>query len=126
MVYTGSSDASLLAVDVGSGKALARKSGAHGAAINRILSTGEHTIASGDDDGKLKIWDSRQADAVTALAPHADYVSDMCLHDRMLLSVSGDGTLAVTDLRNNKVGWCLFVGFVMRGAPRGGGESMAN
>jgi hypothetical protein len=43
---------------------------------------------------------------VASFEAHDDFVSDMSLHDResCLLSVSGDGTLAVIDLRANKVG----------------------
>ena len=60
---------------------------------------------AGDDSGVIKLWDSRQSDAVASLDAHDDFVSDMALHEResCLLSVSGDGTLAVTDLRTNKV-----------------------
>lgn len=39
------------------------------------------------------------------LEAHTDYVSDLCLHEpeACLLSVSGDGTLAVLDVRRMKV-----------------------
>ena len=63
------------------------------------------TSFAGDDSGVIKLWDSRQSDAVASLEAHDDFVSDLALHEResCLLSVSGDGTLAVTDLRTNKV-----------------------
>lgn len=38
--------------------------------------------------------------------PHTDYVADLCVYaeKHFLLSAAGDGTLAVIDLRKNKVG----------------------
>lgn len=40
--------------------------------------------------------------------PPTDYVADLCVYPEghALLSVSGDGTLAVIDLRKNRVGRC--------------------
>lgn len=52
---------SMLAVDVETGKAAARRSGAHAAAINRLLPLSETAVASGDDDGAVHLWDTRQA-----------------------------------------------------------------
>jgi len=74
-------------------------------AISRLVAVSEKVMASGDEEGGLKFWDSRQSNAVAALSPHTDYVSDMCLYaaEHALLSVSGDGTLAVTDLRTMKI-----------------------
>lgn len=105
LVYTASTDQSVLAVDVETGKATARKKGAHDTAINRLAAVGEAVTASGDDAGTLKLWDARQSDAVASLEPHADYISDLALHaaENALVSVAGDGTLAVTDLRTRKV-----------------------
>lgn len=51
----------MLAVDVETGKAAARRSGAHAAAINRLLPLSENAVASGDDDGAVYLWDTRQA-----------------------------------------------------------------
>jgi WD40 repeat protein len=168
LLYTASTDRSLLAVDAASGKAQARKSDAHGDAINRLATLSETGLASGDDEGVVKLWDSRQGDEVAALEAHSggrplsgwevgwvgggwvgfltagcaepvkqrvnrimlvtqscaisrpsvpsqrasvpplrpDYVADMCAvpSKHALLSVSGDGTLAVIDLRTHKVG----------------------
>lgn len=105
LVYTASTDQSVLAVDVETGQATAQKKGAHDTAINRLAAVGEAVTASGDDAGTVKLWDSRASDAVASLEPHGDYVSDLALAggEHALVSVSGDGTLAVTDLRTRKV-----------------------
>lgn len=71
----------------------------------------------GDDAGVIKLWDSRQTDAVASFDAHDDFVTDMSLHERegCLLSVSGDGTLSVIDLRTNKVGGGQVVGWWVPG-----------
>lgn len=60
---------------------------------------------AGDDSGVIKLWDSRQSEAVASFDAHQEFVSDLALHDQdhCLLSVSGDGTLSVIDLKLNKV-----------------------
>lgn len=105
LVLTGSTDRSILAVDVATGKARARKRDAHNAPVTRLAGVSSTLAASGDENGAVALWDSRQSDAVVALEPHSDYVSDFFYHEReqALLSVSGDGTLALTDLRTKKV-----------------------
>ena len=60
---------------------------------------------AGDDGGNVKLWDDRQNGACSSQDVHSEFVSDMATHDReqCIVSVSGDGTLAVLDLRKNKV-----------------------
>ncbi len=105
LVFTGSTDKSILAVDVATGKASARKRDAHSAPITRLLGISETITASGDEEGGVSFWDSRQSDAIAVLEPHSDYVSDFYHHapENALLSVSGDGTLNLIDLRTNKI-----------------------
>ena len=49
LLYTASTDQSILAVDVATGAAQARKKDAHDAAINRLAATGPTGLASGGD-----------------------------------------------------------------------------
>ena len=60
---------------------------------------------AGDDDGAIKLWDTRQGGTVGGFSAHTDYITDFAVHDaeRSLLAVSGDGTLSVNDLRKLKV-----------------------
>lgn len=78
LLLTGSSDRSILATDVSTGKLLSRLSNAHKSAVNRLVSIDRHTVASGDDDGVVKIWDTRQQTACGQFAPFVDFVSDIC------------------------------------------------
>ena len=105
LILAASEDGSILAVDVETGKARARKIEAHDTSISRLATVSETVMASGDDEGVIKLWDSRKADPMYVLEAHDSYVSDMLYHsaENTLLSVSGDGTLAVTDVRKGKV-----------------------
>ena len=47
LVYSASTDCSILAVDIASGKAQARKKDAHGSAINRLATLSETQLGSG-------------------------------------------------------------------------------
>lgn len=46
-------------------------------AINRLINLNETTIASGDDEGCIKVWDTRQRSCCNSFDAHHDYVSDM-------------------------------------------------
>ncbi|KAH6773115.1 transducin family protein / WD-40 repeat family protein [Perilla frutescens var. hirtella] len=104
-IVTGSPDCSILATDVETGTAIARLENSHGAAVNRIVNLTESTIASGDDEGCIKVWDTRQRSCCNTYHVHEEYISDITFaSDSMkLIGTSGDGTLSVSNLRSNKV-----------------------
>ncbi|XP_011080913.1 WD repeat-containing protein 55-like isoform X2 [Sesamum indicum] len=104
-VVTGSPDCSILATDIETGTAVVRLENSHGAAVNRIVNLTESTIASGDDEGCIKVWDTRQGSCCNSFNVHEEYISDMTFaSDSMkLVGTSGDGTLSVCNLRSNKV-----------------------
>ncbi|GKV14842.1 hypothetical protein SLEP1_g25652 [Rubroshorea leprosula] len=104
-VATGSKDCSILATDVETGATIARLENAHENAIYRLTNLTESTIASGDDEGCIKVWDTRQRSCCNSFNAHEDYVSDMAFvsGSMKLLGTSGDGTLSVCNLWSNKV-----------------------
>eukprot|EP00249_Psilotum_nudum_P015177 c25201_g1_i1 orf=383-1450(-) len=104
-ILTASPDCSILATNVETGQAVARLTDAHGAAINRLINLTETTIASGDDDGIIKVWDTRQNTCCNSYSAHVDYVADMefVSSTMQLLAASGDGTLSLSNLRSGKV-----------------------
>ncbi|KAE8727172.1 Transducin family protein / WD-40 repeat family protein isoform 2 [Hibiscus syriacus] len=59
-VATGFKDCSILAADVETGSIIACLENAHENAINSLINHTESTVASGDDEGCIKIWDTRQ------------------------------------------------------------------
>lgn len=105
VVLTASPDCSILATDVETGRAIARLEDAHENSINRLVNLTETTIASGDDEGCIKVWDTRHRSCCNSFDAHEDFVSDMTFVSgtRQLLATSGDGSLSVCSLRKNKV-----------------------
>ncbi|KAK8935022.1 hypothetical protein KSP39_PZI014744 [Platanthera zijinensis] len=104
-VLTASPDCSILATDVETGSAISRLEEAHEDSINRLVILTETTIASGDDEGCIKVWDTRHHSCCNSFDAHEDYVSDMTFvsSSKQLLATSGDGSLSVCSIRKNKV-----------------------
>ncbi|KAL9234132.1 hypothetical protein vseg_009036 [Gypsophila vaccaria] len=104
-IVTGSPDCSVLATDVETGAKVAHLENAHSAPINRIINVTEATIASGDDAGCVKVWDTRQQSCCNTFQVHEEYISDLTFayDSSRLLATSGDGTMSVCSLRSNKV-----------------------
>eukprot|EP00494_Astrolonche_serrata_P012957 UN13069 len=72
-ILTGSADMSIVASDVETGKVIARLDNAHDDAINRLVCLTETTVASGDDGGYIKVWDTRQRSCCNTFHRHEDY-----------------------------------------------------
>ncbi|XP_058067556.1 WD repeat-containing protein 55 isoform X2 [Magnolia sinica] len=104
-ILTASPDCSILSTDVETGTSIARLEDAHGAAVNRLICLTEKTVSSGDDDGCIKVWDTRQRSCCNSFNAHEEYISDMTFvsNSMQVLGTSGDGTLSVCNLRKNKV-----------------------
>lgn len=112
---TASLNKSLAAVNTETGKVLFRLKDAHEAPVNRLAVINGTLLASGDDEGCIRIWDTRQgasAGHTMEFAAHRDFISDMVVHHvqreglddkELLIAVSGDGTMTVNDLRRQRV-----------------------
>lgn len=134
---TCSLNKSLALVDTETGKVAHRLKQAHEAPINRLLGKrwsggaraqprmatspalscavfNRFLLASGDDDGCIRLWDARQgpsAGHTHEFTAHSDFISDMTVHMRqreglpdkeLILAVSGDGTMTVNDMRKRQ------------------------
>jgi WD40 repeat protein len=64
------------AIDMASGKVTRWQRDAHEAPINCIHPLGSGVVASGDDDGCVKLWDGRQSAAIAEISEHTDFISD--------------------------------------------------
>ncbi|CAG2248453.1 WD repeat-containing protein 55,WD repeat-containing protein 55 homolog [Mytilus edulis] len=104
-LYTASKDKSIQIIDLNTGGVKHKFKKAHDCPVYSMLVTGEHFIATGDDDGVIKIWDVRINKEVVEIKENEDFISDMGIdpHKRMLLATSGDGTLTAYNIRRKKL-----------------------
>ena len=112
-LYAVSSSKSLVRVDVEQGEVIHSIANAHDAALNKILilnsevSSDEtpYMVATGDDEGVIKIWDSRTPEKATHhFNKQSDFIAGLSYNSdkNILLSASGDATLCAYDLRKAK------------------------
>ncbi|EDQ92783.1 uncharacterized protein MONBRDRAFT_21907 [Monosiga brevicollis MX1] len=104
-LFSASSDKSLQVVDVATGVALYKQSRAHDHSINVIAKLGsEGMLASGDDDGHIKLWDLRQRTSIATYRSHEDFVSDITVvpHKKTIISTGGDGRLCAHNWNTQK------------------------
>ncbi|KAJ3041384.1 WD domain repeat-containing protein 55, partial [Rhizophlyctis rosea] len=61
-------------------------------------------IASGDDEGCVKLWDTRQRKVAMKYKENVDFIADMTFVEdkRTLLVAGGDGCLSAFDIRKQK------------------------
>lgn len=64
----------------------------------------ENLIATGDDNGQVKVWDIRTRKVARKWTEHVDFISDIVYvaEKDTLVVTSGDGCLSVYDTRKNK------------------------
>ncbi|GBB92887.1 hypothetical protein RclHR1_04640024 [Rhizophagus clarus] len=100
-LFSVSKDKSIQSINLETGKVFVKKVDSHDYPINRILRLNETTLATGDDNGIIKLWDIRNGNEIMKYSEHLDFISDFAfrLDTKTLLSTSGDGTLSVYDIR---------------------------
>ncbi|XP_060791856.1 WD repeat-containing protein 55 [Neoarius graeffei] len=104
-LFSVSKDKAVHIMDVEAGKLVKRIPKAHSKPINALLLVDENVIATGDDEGTLKLWDMRKSTSFMSLKHHEDYISDITADPmkRTLLTSSGDGTMGVINLRRKRL-----------------------
>jgi WD40 repeat protein len=102
-LYSISSDKSIQGLN-GNGQQVFYFPDAHDEPINKVINVSENVLATGDDSGVVKLWDVRTVKEICNWHLHEDFVSGFCFHQdsNTLLSVAGDATLCVYDVRNAK------------------------
>uniref|UniRef100_A0A8C6WMP8 WD repeat-containing protein 55 n=1 Tax=Neogobius melanostomus TaxID=47308 RepID=A0A8C6WMP8_9GOBI len=113
-VFTVSRDKAVHLLEAESGKLVTRIKGAHSAPINALRIIDENLLATGDDNGALKVWDMRKGTSIMDFKHHDDYISDITVDQakRILLTASGDGTMGVFHLKRRR--------FELLSEPQGG------
>ncbi|KAL0212478.1 hypothetical protein RCL1_006104 [Eukaryota sp. TZLM3-RCL] len=114
VLFTGSRDKAIKAIALQEEKVLWKRVDAHGCHVSAIKflpytahSFGNadlHTmLASGDESGTIKIWDSRAPKCVKVFNDGADYISSFVWNPKTytLLAGCGDGSLYSYDFRTN-------------------------
>jgi len=99
VLYTGGKDRALKAIDVETGRVVRSVAAAHPDAINVVAVAGAAQptlLFSGDDEGRIKVWDTAAASCVHTFAEHHDYISTLRYWEprRTLVAGSGDGCLS--------------------------------
>ncbi|KAM7435026.1 WD domain repeat-containing protein 55 [Porites harrisoni] len=104
-LFTASKDKSLQAVDMNTGGVAHAVNKAHKSPVYCMKVMNENLLATGDDDGCVKFWDTRQASNILTVTDNEDFISDMACdaENRTLLATSGDGTLSVFNVRRQKI-----------------------
>lgn len=105
LLLTGSKDKSICVTDMESGMLRQTITKAHSCPLYSMCVADENIVATGDDEGTLKVWDLRQSKPVMEIKENDDFISDMILESRkrLLLATSGDGTLSAFDIRKHKM-----------------------
>ncbi|KAG8348775.1 WD domain [Trypanosoma vivax] len=77
----------------------------HKFGISALNVCDENTVATGDDDGMIVLWDMRQSAPAHRYHEHGDFVSQMLYFSDIeeLVSSSGDTCLGVFDMRAGRI-----------------------
>lgn len=104
-LFTASKDKSLQAVDMNTGGVAHSIQKAHNSPVYCMKVIANNLLATGDDNGCVKFWDTRQASCVLTVEENEDFISDMACdnENRTLLVTSGDGTLSVFNIRRQRL-----------------------
>jgi WD repeat-containing protein 55 len=103
-LFTVGIDKSLQMVHLEMEKVVLKKQKAHNDSINIVKCLDENLIATGDDQGCVKIWDIRTRKIAKKWHENSDFISDMLYvpEKNTLLATGGDGCLTVLDPRKDK------------------------
>ncbi|KAI9292536.1 WD40 repeat-like protein [Neoconidiobolus thromboides FSU 785] len=98
--YSVSSDKTYSITDTQTGKIVNKIEGAFDTSINALLPIQQNLIACGDDDGVVKLFDTRTNTCSIHYKEHEDYITSLIMgRERQLISIGGDGYLSVMDVR---------------------------
>ncbi|GAB1601786.1 WD repeat-containing protein 55-like [Argonauta hians] len=105
LLFSASKDKSIAVVDINTAATTWHNKAAHKSAIYSILLLGDHFLASGDDDGTVKVWDLRASAASMELKCCEEYISDLAVdaENKILLATSGEGTLTALNVRRKRL-----------------------
>eukprot|EP00049_Salpingoeca_infusionum_P002255 m.55215 g.55215 ORF g.55215 m.55215 type:complete len:376 (+) comp11471_c1_seq1:251-1378(+) len=104
-LFSASSDCSLMCTNPATGEVVYRHTNAHKHGINALLVIeGTGLVATGDDEGVIKIWNLQDQTCFAEYHAHEDYIADMVAipHKKMIFAAGGDGRLSVYNWAKKK------------------------
>lgn len=106
VLFSTAKDKAIMLTDVATGKLIKCYEDSHDVPVYCIKVIDENLLASGDDDGIIKLWDIREKcdKSILMVKKNEDYISDIITNDekKYLLCSSGDGSLTTIDLVNRQ------------------------
>lgn len=102
-LFSASKDRSILLTDVQTGKFTRSYDQAHEQPIYTMYIIDENMFATGDDDGRIKLWDIRDKSTapIFSIKEGDDYITAIITNDakRTLVTTSADGYLSAINMR---------------------------
>lgn len=106
-IFSGSRDKSIMITDFETGKLKRFWDNAHEDPIYTLTVIDENLIASGDDEGTVRLWDIRikGSDPVFSLKEVEDYITCIITNSqkRLLVCTSGDGYMTTFNIASKKM-----------------------
>eukprot|EP00727_Mastigamoeba_balamuthi_P000022 m51a1_g10016 putative wd g-beta repeat-containing protein (490) ;mRNA; f:65857-67660 len=104
LLFTASRDKSVRVVDVETGSLCFSLPDAHPDPINAMTTHGG-MIFTGDDEGRIRVWDVRQKKMLFDWHEHHDYITNFLYRPgpRMLVAAGADGCLSAWNIRKGDV-----------------------
>ncbi|KAL7717599.1 WD repeat-containing protein [Entamoeba marina] len=102
LIITSSSDGSIVVTDLNAQRTLIKNQSAHNGGIYALDVAGD-IIVSGDEDGCIKVWDTRQRKCVAKHDEHNDYIAQLTLDNNIIFAAGGDGCMSTWNLPQHKV-----------------------
>ncbi|KAG2172452.1 hypothetical protein INT44_006625 [Umbelopsis vinacea] len=105
VLYSISKDKSITAIDAAVGTTKLKLAAAHENPLNSLLILNNNILATGDEQGIIKLWDNRSQKCVMTYEEHDDFIADMTYNSdkKTLVAVGGDGFLSTWDIRKPNV-----------------------
>ena len=106
LLFSGGADRLLQMRDVSTNKPIWRQPRAHGAAINALATLESSGVATGDDEGQIKLWDLRQRDVAMTFSENDELITDLLFCETRgttLAASSADCHLSILDLRKGRL-----------------------
>lgn len=106
-LFSASRDKSIILSDFETGKFKRFYDNAHAEPIYTLTVIDENLIATGDDEGTIKLWDlrNRGSDPVFSIKEVEDYISRIITNNqkRLLVCTSGDGLMTTLNIASKKM-----------------------